>query len=352
MSAWPGIIERYREFLPVSAKTPVITLLEGNTPLVPAPRLAEATDPSLKVYLKCEGFNPTGSFKDRGMTMAMSKALEAGSRAVICASTGNTSASAAAFAARAGINAFVMVPRGGVALGKLSQAAIHGARVLMVEGSFDQALAIVMQIAERYPVTLVNSINPFRLEGQKTGAFEVVDQLGRAPDYHLIPVGNAGNITAYWRGYKEYQGAGHAKELPRMVGLQAAGAAPIYENRIIPEPRTVATAIKIGNPASWGPAVEAMKDSQGWIDIVTDEEILHAYRLLAREEGIFMEPASAASVAGLIKTVKSGRVERGSTLVLTLTGHGLKDPDTALESASRPTTVPAELGAVLAQLGF
>ena len=352
MSAWPGVIERYREFLPVSAKTPVVTLLEGNTPLVPAPRLAEATDPSLKIYLKCEGFNPTGSFKDRGMTMAISKALEAGSRAVICASTGNTSASAAAFAARASINAFVMVPRGGVALGKLSQAAIHGARVLMVEGSFDQALAIVMQIAERYPVTLVNSINPFRLEGQKTGAFEVVDQLGRAPDYHLIPVGNAGNITAYWRGYREYQGAGRAKDLPRMVGFQAAGAAPIYENRVIAEPRTVATAIKIGNPASWGPAVEAMKDSQGWIDIVTDEEILHAYRLLAREEGIFMEAASAASVAGLIKTVKSGRVERGSTLVLTLTGHGLKDPDTALESASRPTTVPAELGAVLAQLGF
>jgi threonine synthase len=352
MNAWPGVIERYREFLPVSAKTPVVTLLEGNTPLLPAPRLAEATDPSLKIYLKCEGFNPTGSFKDRGMTMAMSKALEAGSRAVICASTGNTSASAAAFAARAGLNAFVMVPRGGVALGKLSQAAIHGARVLMVEGSFDQALAIVTQIAERYPVTLVNSINPFRLEGQKTAAFEVVDQLGRAPDYHLIPVGNAGNITAYWRGYKEYQRAGRAKELPRMVGFQAAGAAPIYENRVIPEPRTVATAIKIGNPASWGAAVEAMKDSQGWIDIVTDEEILHAYRVLAREEGIFMEPASAASVAGLVKTVKSGRVEHGSTLVLTLTGHGLKDPDTALESASRPTTVPAELGAVLAQLGF
>jgi len=352
MNAWPGIIERYREFLPVSPRTPVVTLLEGNTPLVPAPRLAEATDPTLKIYLKCEGFNPTGSFKDRGMTMAISKALEAGSRAVICASTGNTSASAAAFAARAGINAFVMVPRGGVALGKLSQAAIHGARVLMVEGSFDQALAIVMQIAERYPVTLVNSINPFRIEGQKTGAFEVVDQLGRPPDYHLIPVGNAGNITAYWRGYKEYQRAGRAKELPRMVGFQAAGAAPIYENRVILEPRTVATAIKIGNPASWGPAVEAMKDSNGWIDIVTDEEILHAYRLLAREEGIFMEAASAASVAGLVKTVKTGRVERGSTLVLTLTGHGLKDPDTALESASRPTTVPAELGAVLAQLGF
>ena len=236
MNAWPGIIERYREFLPVSPRTPVVTLLEGNTPLVPAPRLAEATDPTLKIYLKCEGFNPTGSFKDRGMTMAISKALEAGSRAVICASTGNTSASAAAFAARAGINAFVMVPRGGVALGKLSQAAIHGARVLMVEGSFDQALAIVMQIAERYPVTLVNSINPFRIEGQKTGAFEVVDQLGRPPDYHLIPVGNAGNITAYWRGYKEYQRAGRAKELPRMVGFQAAGAAPIYENRVILEP--------------------------------------------------------------------------------------------------------------------
>ena len=352
MRAWPGVIERYREFLPVSAKTPVVTLLEGNTPLVPAPRLAEATDPSLKIYLKCEGFNPTGSFKDRGMTMAISKALEAGSRAVICASTGNTSASAAAFAARAGINAFVMVPRGGVALGKLSQAAIHGARVLMVDGSFDQALAIVMQISSRYPVTLVNSINPFRLEGQKTGAFEIVDQLGRAPDYHLIPVGNAGNITAYWRGYKEYHHAGRSKELPRMIGFQAAGAAPIYENRVITEPRTVATAIKIGNPASWGPAVEAMKDSSGWVDIVTDEEILQAYRRLAREEGIFMEPASAATVAGLIKSVKAGRFERGSTLVLTLTGHGLKDPDTALESASRPTTVPAELGAVLAQLGL
>src|SRR5438128_6611631 len=291
MRAWPGVIERYGDLLPVSAKTPVVTLLEGNTPLVPAPRLAEATDPSLKIYLKCEGFNPTGSFKDRGMTMAISKALEAGSRAVICASTGNTSASAAAFAARAGINAFVMVPRGGVALGKLSQAAIHGARVLMVEGSFDQALAIVMQIAERYPVTLVNSINPFRLEGQKTGAFEVVDQLGRAPDYHLIPVGNAGNISAYWRGYKEYHRAGLAKELPRMVGFQAAGAAPIVEDRVIAEPKTLATAIRIGNPASWGLANEALKDSGGWIDAVTDEEIVRGYRMLAREEGIFMEPA-------------------------------------------------------------
>jgi threonine synthase len=352
VNAWRGVIETYRAFLPVSDRTPVVTLLEGNTPLVPAPRLAEATDPSLQIYLKCEGFNPTGSFKDRGMTMAISKALEAGSRAVICASTGNTSASAAAFAARAGIRAFVMVPRGSVALGKLSQAAIHGAKVLTVEGNFDQALSIVRQIAETHPVTLVNSVNPFRLEGQKTGAFEVVDQLGRAPDYHLIPVGNAGNITAYWRGYREYHRAGRSGQLPRMVGFQAAGAAPIYEKRVIEEPRTIATAIKIGNPASWGPALEALDDSRGWIDVVTDEEILQAYRMLAREEGIFMEPASAASVAGLVKSVKAGRFEPGSTLVLTLTGHGLKDPDTALESSTRPTSVPPSVHAVLAQLGL
>jgi threonine synthase len=352
VKSWRGVIEEYRDFLPVTDKTPVVTLFEGNTPLIPAPRLAEATDSRMEVYLKCEGFNPTGSFKDRGMTVAISKALEMGSRAVICASTGNTSASAAAFAARAGIRAFVMVPKGSVALGKLSQAAIHGARVLTVEGNFDQALTIVRQIAERHPVTLVNSVNPFRLEGQKTGAFEVCDQLGRAPDYHLIPVGNAGNITAYWRGYREYHRAGRVTELPRMVGFQAAGAAPIYENRVIDEPRTVATAIKIGNPASWGPALEAMKDSRGWIDIVTDEEILRAYRMLAREEGIFMEAASAATVAGLIKSVKGGRLEPGSTVVLTLTGHGLKDPDTALESASRPTAVPPHIDAVLAQLGL
>ena len=352
MKAWRGVIEEYRDFLPVSDKTPIVTLFEGNTPLLPAPRLAEATDARMQIYLKCEGFNPTGSFKDRGMTVAISKALETGSRAVICASTGNTSASAAAFAARAGLRAFVMVPKGSVALGKLSQAAIHGAKVLLVDGSFDQALTIVRQIAERHPVALVNSVNPFRLEGQKTAAFEVCDQLGRAPDYHLIPVGNAGNITAYWRGYREYHRAGRVKELPRMVGFQAAGAAPIYENRVIEEPRTVATAIKIGNPASWGPALEAMKDSRGWVDIVTDEEILRAYRLLAHEEGIFMEPASAATVAGLIKMIKGGRFEPGSTLVLTLTGHGLKDPDTALESASRPTTVPPRVDAVLGQLGL
>jgi len=352
VKAWRGVIEEYRDFLPVTDKTPIVTLFEGNTPLVPAPRLAEATDASMQIYLKCEGFNPTGSFKDRGMTMAISKALETGSRAVICASTGNTSAAAAAFAARAGIRAFVMVPKGSVALGKLSQAAIHGARVLTVEGNFDQALTIVRQIAERHPVTLVNSVNPFRLEGQKTGAFEVCDQLGRAPDYHLIPVGNAGNITAYWRGYREYHRAGRVKELPRMVGFQAAGAAPIYENRVVEEPRTVATAIKIGNPASWGPALEAMKDSRGWVDIVTDEEILRAYRMLAREEGIFMEPASAATVAGLMKSVKAGRFESGSTLVLTLTGHGLKDPHNALCAAEEPTVVPAALDDVLAAIGL
>jgi threonine synthase len=346
------VIERYRRFLPVSDRTPVVTLHEGNTPLLPAPRLAEATDPSLRIYLKCEGFNPTGSFKDRGMTLAVSKAVEAGSRAVICASTGNTSASAAAYAARADLRAFVMVPKGAVAIGKLSQAAIHGATVLVVEGTFDQALSIVTQIADRCPVTLVNSLNPHRLEGQKTGAFEVVDQLGRAPDYHLIPVGNAGNISAYWRGYREYREAGVSEGAPRMVGFQAAGAAPIVENRVIPEPKTLATAIRIGNPASWGLAKEALKASGGWIATVTDEEILRAYRLLARAEGIFMEPAACASVAGLLKMAKDGRFEPGSTLVLTLTGHGLKDPDTALESASRPMSVPARLDAVLAQMGL
>ncbi len=349
---WHGVIERYREFLPVSEKTPVVTLHEGNTPLILANRLAKSLGPHLTIYLKCEGFNPTGSFKDRGMTVAISKALEEGARAVICASTGNTSASAAAYAARAGIQAFVMIPKGAVAIGKLSQAAIHGARVLSVDGNFDQALAMVTEIASSRPITLVNSINPFRLEGQKTAAFEVVDQLGRAPDYHLIPVGNAGNITAYWRGYREYHQAGKAKERPRMVGFEAAGAAPIYENRVIPEPKTVATAIRIGNPANWGLAVEAVKDSGGFIEVVTDEEILKAYRLLAREEGIFMEPASAASVAGLVKMVQQGSFEPGSTLVLTLTGHGLKDPDTALESASRPVTVPLNRDAVLAQIGL
>jgi threonine synthase len=349
---WPGVVERYRRFLPVGERTPVVTLQEGNTPLLEAPRLAEAAGGGLRVYLKCEGFNPTGSFKDRGMTMAMSKALEDGARAVICASTGNTSASAAAYAARAGLRAFVMVPKGAVALGKLSQAAIHGATVLMVDGSFDAALDLVKSIAATHPVTLVNSINPYRLEGQKTAAFEVVDQLGRAPDYHLIPVGNAGNITAYWRGYKEYCAAGLGKSLPRMAGFQAAGAAPLVENRVIAEPKTVATAIRIGNPASWQAAVTAVRESEGWVDAVTDEEILQAYRVLAREEGIFMEPASAAAVAGLLKSAKAGRLEAGATCVLTLTGHGLKDPETALGAATRPVTVPPRLDAVLGAMGL
>jgi threonine synthase len=350
--AWPGVLAHYRRLLRVGERTPVVTLQEGNTPLLEAPRLAEAAGGGLRVFLKCEGFNPTGSFKDRGMTVAISKALEEGARAVICASTGNTSASAAAYAARAGLRAFVVVPKGAVALGKLSQAAIHGATVLMVDGSFDQALAVVKEVAATRPVTLVNSINPYRLEGQKTAAFEVVDQLGRAPDYHLIPVGNAGNITAYWRGYKEYVGAGLAKTLPRMAGFQAAGAAPLVENRVIAEPRTVATAIRIGNPASWQGAVTAVRESEGWIDAVTDEEILHAYRLLAREEGIFMEPAAGAAVAGLLKSAKAGRLESGTTCVLTLTGHGLKDPESALGSATRPVTVRPRLDAVLGAMGL
>ncbi|HEV8672434.1 MAG TPA: threonine synthase [Methylomirabilota bacterium] len=349
---WPGVVERYRRFLPVTDRTPVVTLQEGNTPLLEAPRLAEAAGGGLRIYVKCEGFNPTGSFKDRGMTVAISKALEDGAKAVICASTGNTSASAAAYAARGGLRAFVIVPKGAVALGKLSQAAIHGATVLMVDGSFDQALTLVKEVAASRPVTLVNSINPYRLEGQKTGAFEVVDQLGRAPDYHLIPVGNAGNITAYWKGYKEYCGAGLAKTLPRMAGFQAAGAAPLVENRVIPEPKTVATAIRIGNPASWQAATAAVRESEGWVEAVTDEEILQAYRLLAREEGIFMEPAAAAAVAGLLKSAKAGRLESGATCVLTLTGHGLKDPESALGAATRPLTIPPRLEAVLGAMSL
>ncbi len=347
---WPGVVAHYRAFLPVTDRTPIVTLQEGWTPLLEATRLGEAVGSGLRVFLKCEGFNPTGSFKDRGMTLAISKALEEGARAVICASTGNTSASAAAYAARAGLRAFVIVPKGAVALGKLSQAAIHGATVLMLEGSFDAALAIVKAIAAAHPVTLVNSINPYRLEGQKTAAFEVVDQLGRAPDYHLIPVGNAGNITAYWRGYQEYHRAGRAAGLPRMVGFQAAGAAPIVENRVIAEPKTVATAIRIGNPANWQAAVAAVRESKGWVEAVTDEEILQAYRLLARQEGIFVEPASAAAAAGLLKAGKEGRFEAGATLVLTLTGHGLKDPESALGTVTRPATVPATLEAVVAAM--
>ncbi len=350
--AWGGIINAYREFLPVTDKTPVVTLLEGNTPLIPAPRLASAIHADIRFYLKCEGGNPTGSFKDRGMTLAISKAKEAGADAVICASTGNTSASAAAFGARGGVKAYVLVPEGKIALGKLAQAMIHRAMVIQVEGNFDEALALVKQVAERHPITLVNSVNPYRLEGQKTAAFEVCDQLGCAPDYHFLPVGNAGNITAYWMGYKEYHQKGRSDSLPKMMGFEAAGAAPIVLGHIIEKPKTVATAIRIGNPASWKMAVEAAAESKGEINLVTDDEIVEAYRMIAGLEGIFCEPSSAAGVAGVIKLNKGGLFKKGSTVVCTLTGHGLKDPDFSLNVAQKPVTVKANLSDVLKVLGF
>ncbi|MGH9164294.1 MAG: threonine synthase, partial [Acidimicrobiales bacterium] len=322
--AWPGVVEAYRDFLPVGPTTPVVTLQEGATPLLPAPRLSERV--GAQVWLKYEGLNPTGSFKDRGMTMAITKAAEEGATAVVCASTGNTSASAAAYAARAGLACIVLIPAGYIALGKLAQALIHGARVLQIRGNFDQALTIVRDLAEATPVTVVNSINPFRIEGQKTGAFEVVDVLGEAPDYHCIPVGNAGNICAYWKGYLEYKAAGRSSKLPAMLGFQAAGAAPIVLGHPVESPETVATAIRIGKPASWYGATSAAAESGGSITAVTDDEILAAYRFLAAEESVFCEPASAASVAGLIKQ----GVPAGSTVVCVLTGHGLKDPDIAI----------------------
>src|SRR5271166_203092 len=343
---WRGVIEEYREYLPVSSATPVVTLLEGGTPLLPAPRLSARV--GAQVMLKVEGANPTGSFKDRGMTVAISKAAEDGAKAVVCASTGNTSASAAAYAARAGITCAVLIPEGHIALGKLAQALVHGAKVLQVRGNFDEALTIVRRLGDEAPVTVVNSINPYRIEGQKTGAFEIVDTLGDAPDVHCIPVGNAGNITAYWRGYCEYRHAGVSSKLPRMFGFQAAGAAPIVEGHRIEHPETIATAIRIGNPASWYGATAAASESGGAIAAVTDEEILAAYRFLASEESVFCEAASAASVAGLLKV----GVPSGSTVVCVLTGHGLKDPDLAISQISVPTTVEADYSAVLAALGL
>jgi threonine synthase len=344
--SWPGVIDAYRAFLPVTPSTPVVTLLEGNTPLLPAPRLSHRV--GARVLLKLEGQNPTGSFKDRGMTLAISKAVEDGAKAVVCASTGNTSASAAAYAARAGVTCAVLIPEGHIALGKLAQALVHGARVLQIRGNFDEALAIVRTLGERAPVTVVNSVNPFRIEGQKTAAFEIVDALGDAPDVHCIPVGNAGNITAYWRGYLEYRDAGRSTKLPRMHGFQAAGAAPIVEGHPIEHPETVATAIRIGNPASWYGATAAASESGGAITAVTDAEILEAYRFLASEESVFCEAASAASVAGLLKT----DVRAGSTVVCVLTGHGLKDSDLAISQISVPTTVDARYAAVLDSLGL
>ncbi|MDQ3957089.1 MAG: threonine synthase [Actinomycetota bacterium] len=342
-----GIIRRWADHLPVTGATPVVTLGEGATPLVHSARLSEET--GAEVWLKYEGVNPTGSFKDRGMTLAISKALEEGSTAVVCASTGNTSASAAAYAGRAGLTCAVLIPSGNVALGKLAQALVHGARVLEIEGNFDQALTLTREMAARWPITLVNSVNPFRIEGQKTGAFEIVESLGRAPDLHLMPVGNAGNITAYWRGYRESRDAGWTSELPRMHGFQAEGANPIVRGRPVDDPTTIATAIRIGNPASWEGADEAAAASGGAIRSVRDKEILEAYRDLARE-GVFVELASAAGVAGLRQMSERGEVPRGALVACVLTGHGLKDPDWAIAGAPRPKKVPAAIEPILAEL--
>ena len=341
MIRWRGLIEEYRKFLPVTDRTPVVTLGEGNTPLIRATRLAQQIAPGIDLYLKIEGANPTGSFKDRGMTMAISKAVEAGAKAVICASTGNTSASAAAYGARAGLAVYVLIPAGKIAMGKLSQAMMHQATVIQIEGNFDQALTIVKELSVTHHIELVNSLNPYRIEGQKTAAMEVCDQLGDAPTIHVLPVGNAGNITAYWKGYQEYRAANQSTRLPRMIGFQASGAAPIVLGHIVENPQTVATAIRIGNPASWQAALNAVKESSGAIDSVTDEEILQAYRTVAATEGVFCEPASAASVAGVMKLSKQGGFCEGETVVCTLTGHGLKDADTAISVSVQPKTVRA-----------
>ncbi len=343
---WRGLISAYRSFLPVSDKTPVITLYEGQPILLPAHSLSEELN--IELYLKFEGQNPTGSFKDRGMTVAVSKAVENGSRAVICASTGNTSASAAAYAARAGIRCVVLVPDGYIALGKLAQALIYGAEVVAIKGNFDAALRLVRKISQEYPIALVNSLNPHRIEGQKTAAFEICDQLGSAPDYLALPVGNAGNITAYWKGFKEYKAAGRIEHTPKMLGFQAAGAAPIVRGEVVPEPQTVATAIRIGNPASWEKAVNALEESEGHIDVVTDEEILSAYQKVARSEGLFVEPASAAAIAGVIKLAENKFFPPAARVVSIMTGHGLKDPDTTLKTCKlQPTVVAAQESAVL-----
>jgi threonine synthase len=346
---WRGVIEEYRDRLPVSDATPVVTLQEGGTPLIHSRSLSERL--GARVYLKYEGANPSGSFKDRGMTVAISKALEEGAKAVICASTGNTSASAAAYAAKAGMDCAVLVPEGKIALGKLAQALVHGARLLQIDGNFDQALTVARELVENHPVTLVNSVNPYRIEGQKTAAFEVCEALERAPDYHCIPVGNAGNITAYWKGYKEARDAGDIDFLPRMYGFQAAGAAPIVLGHPVEDPSTIATAIRIGKPASWEGAVEAAEASEGAIRAVSDRDILNAYRTLARE-GVFVEMASAASVAGLLQLAGEGLIAPDTVVVCVLTGHGLKDPDWAIAGAPTPKVLPADADACAAELGL
>jgi threonine synthase len=346
MQLWHGLIEQYRNFLPVTEKTPVITLNEGNTPLIKASHIDEVVQAGVTLYFKYEGLNPSGSFKDRGMTMAISKAAEDGASAVICASTGNTSASAAAYSARAKIGAIVIIPEGQIAMGKLAQALVHGARVIQIDGNFDDALRIVRELVAKHKFGLVNSINPYRIEGQKTAAFEVCDQLGQAPIYHALPVGNAGNITAYWKGYKEFHSVGKISALPKMLGFQAAGAAPIVQGSPVEKPETVATAIRIGNPASWKGATTARDESGGVIDSVTDDEILQAYKFIASREGIFCEPASAASLAGVIKLSEQNRFSKGDTIVCTLTGHGLKDPDNAINLSKPPVKVSADLESV------
>lgn len=348
---WQGLIREFRDHLPEIKDEAITTLNEGNTPLIKSENLEDVVG-DLNIFFKYEGLNPTGSFKDRGMTFAVSKAREAGSRAVICASTGNTSASAAAYAARAGMKAYVLVPEGAIALGKLSQAIMHGAMVLQIDGTFDDALDIVREVTDKYPVTMVNSLNPFRIEGQKTAAFEVCRQLGRAPDMHFLPVGNAGNITAYWKGYGEYKEEGLIDSLPKMMGFQAAGAAPFVMGGVVDNPETIATAIRIGKPASWDSAIAARDDSGGLIDMVTDDEIIEAYKLIASREGIFCEPASAASLAGVIKMKAKGILKGNETIVCTLTGHGLKDPDTAMGVSVKPTKVSANIKDVVKAMGL
>lgn len=346
-----GVLQRHKGFLPITPNTPIITLGEGDTPLVKSERIGKEIGCE-QVYFKLEGCNPTGSFKDRGMVLAVAKALEEGSHAIICASTGNTSASAAAYAARCRLTAVVIVPRGYVALGKLTQALMHGAKVLAIEGNFDQALQMVRTIVGRHPITLVNSINPYRLEGQKTAAFELVDTLGDAPDYLFIPVGNAGNITAYWKGFVEYNRAGKMAKLPRMMGFEAEGAAAIVRGQPVAQPTTIATAIRIGNPASWRGAEKAREESGGLIDSVADKAIIEAYLLLSGREGLFVEPASAAGVAGLLKLARNGMDFSGKTVVCVLTGSGLKDPDTAMKTVPGLTDVPADVASIEKVLGW
>jgi len=344
-----GLIDKFKAVLPVSESTRFISIGEGNTPLIKLENIPALTGKNVDIYVKYEGLNPTGSFKDRGMTMAVTKAVEEGSKAIICASTGNTSASAAAYAARAGIKAFVLIPEGKIALGKLAQAMMHGAEIIQIKGNFDHGMQLVKEVAEHAPVTIVNSINPYRIQGQKTAAYEIVEALGKVPDYHCLPVGNAGNITAHWLGYTEMGKT--SGEHPTMVGYQAAGAAPFLKGEMIDDPETVATAIRIGRPQSWDQAWAAQKESGGWFDLLSDEEILAAQKLLTEKEGIFCEPASAASVGGAIRDIKNGKIPEGSTIVCTLTGHGLKDPDTAIsQCAVNPQAIDASLDAVKAAI--